>query len=100
LTFGLAAGSCTLSKSLFAQTSGVQVASLRDQLEKGLKARRPVEFRFIDRVVTMVNNNQLPITLVRSTFHWARKKARFRRYPFQYFERALRERARRLRIQI
>ena len=32
----------------------VKTVSLRDQLEKGLKARLPREFAFLDRVVDMV----------------------------------------------
>ena len=67
-------------------------ATLRDTLASGLKARRPREFRFIDRVVGMVENKQLPLDLVQSTFQWVRKK-RFTRYPFQYFERGLIQRA-------
>jgi hypothetical protein len=69
-------------------------ASLKDQLEKGLKARRPQEFAFIARVVTLVEQGILPRTLVDSTFLWARSA----RHPFQYFERGLRVRARRLGI--
>jgi len=63
---------------------------LRIQLEKGLKARLPREFDFIDHVVGMVDNNQLPRDLVQSTFLWARPK---KPYPFPYFENGLRLRA-------
>jgi len=66
------------------------VASLKDQLESGLKARQPQEFAFIARVVAMVEIGQLPYDLVQSTFMWARKK---RPYPFPYFRRALHIRA-------
>ena len=83
-----------------AQESGRNVADLRDQLEKGLRARRPEEFRFIQRVVEMVNQGQLPLGLVKSTFQWARKKADVKRYPYQYFERGLRLRAAKLGILI
>jgi len=69
----------------------VEKPSLKDVLEKGLKARRPVEFEFIGTVVQMVDAGQLPQTLVQSTFLWARKKRV--KYPFQYFEFALRQRA-------
>ena len=71
----------------------VEVANLKQQLEKGLKARRPKEFEFVDQVVTMVGNDTLPLELVKSTFLWARKKAITTRYPFPYFERGLRIRA-------
>jgi len=69
----------------------VEKPSLKDLLEKGLKARRPVEFEFIGTVVQLVDGGQLPQTMVQSTFLWARKKRV--RYPFQYFEFALRQRA-------
>ena len=67
--------------------------TLRETLANGLKARRPREFQFINRVVAMVQNKQLPLDLVQSTFQWARKKTRFKRYPFQFFERGLIQRA-------
>jgi hypothetical protein len=79
---------------------GAEQISLKDQLEKGLKARRPVEFQFVATVVNMVDNNLLPIDLVQSTFLWARKQAKYKRYPFPYFEQALRERAKDIGIAI
>ena len=79
--------------SLVARIAG----DLKEQLEFGLRARRPSEFAFIQRVVTMVKANQLPEKLVKSTFQWARHK---KPYPFPYFERALRIRAAKLGIQI
>ena len=75
----------------------IEVANLQDQLENGLQARLPGEFAFIARVVEMVEANQLPLELVKSTFQWARRK---KPYPFPYFERALRLRAAKLGIQI
>jgi len=68
-----------------------EVGDLKLQLEKGLRARRPEEFQFVTLVVTMVGNDTLPLDLVKSVFLWARKKALTTRYPFPYFERALRE---------
>ena len=41
-------------------------ASLKEALEKGLRARRPSELAFIGRVVAMVDQGQLPLDLVRS----------------------------------
>ena len=67
-----------------------KIANLQDQLEKGLKARLPREFDFIERVVGMVEAKQLPFDLVQSTFLWARPK---RPFPFPYFETGLRTRA-------
>ena len=77
--------------------AGAKIANLRDQLEKGLKARLPREFGFIDRVVGMVEAGQLPYDLVQSTFMWTRVK---RPYPFPYFEAGLRTRAARQGIKI
>ncbi len=76
--------------------SGV-AADLKQQLESELKARRPEEFEFIEQVVTLVDEGTLPLSLVNSTFLWARKK---QPYPFVYFERALRHRAAELGISL
>ncbi len=70
------------------------VAGLRDTLTKGLRARRPQEFAFIDRVVAAVRNDKLKRGLVLGIFQWARKKARLKRkQPFPFFERAMRAEA-------
>jgi hypothetical protein len=74
---------------------------LKTTLEKGLKARRRAEFDFIHHVIAMVDNGELPRSLVESTFLWARKEAAAKRsYPFIYFERGLKARAKKLRIQV
>lgn len=73
-----------------AGTVGVQVANLKQQLEAGLRIERPQDFAFIDRVAVMVEDRQLPLDMVKSTFAWSRKKEP---YPFVYFERGLRARA-------
>jgi hypothetical protein len=70
--------------------SAMQQRDLKEVLEYGLRARRPEETAFINRVVGMVQTGDLPLELVMSTFHWARKK---RPYPMPYFMRALRIRA-------
>ena len=77
-----------------------KTADLKDQLEKGLKARRPEEFAFIADVVSRVENDTLPRSLVDSTFLWARKKATGRIRPYQYFESGLRLRAKRIGIDL
>lgn len=64
---------------------------LKDTLQKGLKARRPNEHQFIAHVVNHVENGHLPLDLVNSTFLWARRQQAH--YPFPYFERGLKERA-------
>jgi hypothetical protein len=74
---------------------------LKTTLEKGLRARRKAEFQFIDHIITMVNSGALPRSLVESTFLWARKEAAAKHsYPFVYFERGLKARAKKLKIQI
>ena len=83
-----------------ASTIAANVAGLQEQLETGLKARRPEEFVFIEKVVNMVSNDQLPLSLVKSTFQWTRQSPKARKYPFYYFQRALRERAKKLGITV
>lgn len=94
LLFGVASW-CRLARRGAAQeTTGdrqeLQVANLKDQLEKGLQARLPREFRFIGTIVRMVERNELPLRLVRAAFQWARRQVRAGKYPFPYFERAIR----------
>lgn len=74
---------------------GVEDLDLQGQLEKGLKARRPVEFAYIAQIVHMVDDGDLPRDLVDSTFVWARKK---RTKRLQYFQFALQARATQLGI--
>lgn len=64
--------------------------TLEDTLAKGLKARLPEEFAFVDRVVKLVDHGRLSREMVQSTFLWARKKPK---HQFQYFEHGLRLRA-------
>jgi hypothetical protein len=73
-----------------------KLLDMKGQLEKGLKARRPVEFEYISNVVTMVENGTLPRTLVDTTFGYARKQRR----PLQYFEFALQVRAKKAGIDV
>ncbi|MCA9119290.1 MAG: hypothetical protein H6822_06375 [Planctomycetaceae bacterium] len=82
------------------QTVAANVADLQQQLESGLKARRPGEFAYIKKVVTMVRMNELPLDLVISTFIWVRHNPQARDYPFVYFQRALQERAKKLGITV
>lgn len=70
---------------------------MKTTLQKGLKARTPEEFEFIDRVVALVEMKALPISLVQSTYTWARRVPRI---PMPYFQRALRLRAKRLGVEI
>jgi hypothetical protein len=67
------------------------VATLTEQLRFGLKARRPVEFEFIDLVVDRVEQKLLPRDMVLSAMTYAQGKNKDRPYP--YFEFSLRKRA-------
>jgi hypothetical protein len=68
---------------------------LKKQLELGLRARRDVEFEYIENVVKLVEKGTLPRKLVDSTFLWARRKSS---RQLQYFQFALRVRAKKLGI--
>ncbi|HEV3343684.1 MAG TPA: hypothetical protein VG125_25150 [Pirellulales bacterium] len=67
-------------------TDGTTRVSLKVQLERGLRAMRPVEFKFLREVVRQVNKGTLPQDLVEQAFLWAHKQ---RSYRVQYFEKAL-----------
>jgi hypothetical protein len=73
------------------------VASLKSQLEAGLRARRPEEFLFVALIVERVEEGKLPRQLVLETFRWAQRR---QPYPFPYFRRALTLRARRLGVSL
>jgi hypothetical protein len=66
-------------------------AQLVDQLNAGLKVRKPAEKLFVERVVQLVDKKVLPLSMVLSVFQYARKKEN--RYPFFYFREALKIRA-------
>ena len=75
-----------------------RIATLKDQLEKGLRARLPAEFAYINAVLQKVQQGRLSTRMVLSTFDYARR--RNRRRPFPYFERALGRQATRLGVQL
>jgi hypothetical protein len=79
------------------ETGSVVTLDLKTTLEKGLRARRPSEFEFIAVVVARVEDGTLPLSVVKSTFGWSRKKIR---YPMVYFEQAMRVRAKRLGVEL
>lgn len=66
----------------------------QQQLEKGLKARRPTDFSFIAEVVAKIEAGDLPQKMVNETFDYARAKSG--NYPFIYFQFAIRKRAEKL----
>ncbi|MHC2068537.1 hypothetical protein ACYFX5_13820 [Bremerella sp. T1] len=80
-------GKCFAPTSLHAADS----ADLKDTLERGLYARLPEQYEFIARVVFKVEQDELSLKLVYSTFKWARQYDKGRRY--YYFEAAMRKRA-------
>jgi hypothetical protein len=72
--------------------------TLRQTLEKGLKARRKSEFAFIALVVKKVEQGQLPKKMVERTFLWARDHRQ--PYPMPYFEKAMQIQAKKLRVEL
>ncbi len=76
---------------------GVTGLDLKTQLQKGLRARRPVEFEYIDEIIALVDSGDLPRPLVTTTFVWARKLPARR---LQYFQFALQTRAKGLAVQL
>lgn len=75
------------------KTSPAVQVTLTQQLQKGLKLRRPIEFEFVDGVVQMVDEDKLSIDTVNKAFAWSRQRNKFR--PYVYFEASLIELAKR-----
>jgi hypothetical protein len=76
---------------------GVSGLDLKTQLQKGLKARRPVEFQYIDEIIELVEEGKLPRKLVVTTYLAAQRQSR---RELQYFQLALAARARGLDVQL
>jgi hypothetical protein len=72
-------------------------ASLKDTLIFGLRPRQPSDYDFVEVVAARVDDKTLPLDLVIGTYRWALKK---RPYPYPYFERALRIRAREIGVEL
>jgi hypothetical protein len=97
LLAGLAAAA--LLNSTGAQPAAAQeIAELKEQLKNGLLVQRPEDQAFVDHVVIMVEQNRLPMELVKSTFQWARRKKK--PYPFPYFRKGLEIRAAEIGVKI
>ena len=79
------------------EAAAATVADLQDQLVSGLKVRRPVDLAFIARVIRLVEQDRLPLSMVLSTHQWAYPKTP---RPFPYFQRAMRIRAARIGVQL
>ncbi len=76
------------------------VADLRERLNSGLRLRTDAEKTFVEQVVSGVEAGSIPRDLVDSTFLWVRSNKGHSNYPFFYFERVLRLRAKKLDIPI
>ncbi len=74
------------------------IPNLKDTLSKGLKARQPKEFAFVDKVVLLVEKKKLPLKMVMTSFKWARDRSE--KIPFVYFENALRTQAKKINVAI
>jgi hypothetical protein len=68
------------------------------KIKAGLRTATPEEHGFVERVVDMAKRGKLPPALLESTFQWARKRPF--QHRFQYFKRALVERAKQEGIRI
>lgn len=68
--------------------------TLKQAIEKGLKARRPSEFAFIKLVVQKVEQGKLPKKMVERTFLWARDN--HQPFPMPYFEKAMQIQAKKI----
>lgn len=75
-----------------------KAASIEDRLTIGLKARRPEDVAWLERVSGMVREGRLPAKVVDSTYLWALRRRQA--YPFPSFRRALELQADRLGIEI
>jgi hypothetical protein len=72
--------------------------SLKEALEKGLKARRKSEFAFIKLVVQKVEQGKLSSKMVERTFLWARNN--HQPFPMPYFEKALQIQAKKIGVSL
>ncbi len=76
---------------------GVVKIDLKKQLETGLLARRPIEFAYIDQIVLLVEQGDLPRKLVVSTFLWARRSPTRK---LEYFAFGLQARTKGMNVQL
>ena len=81
-----------------ATDDGKTAVTLESRLTTGLKARRPEDVEFVERVAELVRTGRLPAKVVDSTFLWAIRRRQS--YPFPAFQKALRIQADRLGIDI
>jgi|GEM_PF-2319504 len=92
-----ACGQSAAARAPAFDAGGVTGLDLETQLQKGLKARRPVEFQYLHEIVKLVDQGKLPRKLVITTFLAAQQR---RRHPLQWFQLALESRARGLDVKL
>lgn len=63
------------------------IVPLEERLVTGLRARRPEDVAFLERVASLVEEGRLPEKVVNSTLAWAQRRGR--NYPLPSFRRAL-----------
>jgi hypothetical protein len=68
------------------------------KIKAGLRTATPEEHGFVERVVDLAKKGKIPPSMVESTFQWARKRPF--QHRFQYFKRAMIERAKKEGIKI
>jgi hypothetical protein len=71
--------------------------TLRELLEKDLRARREVEFTFIQHVVDRVEEKKIPLDTVITMYKWSKQKSH---RPYQYFEKGMKVQAKRLGVDL
>lgn len=76
------------------------VATLKERLMNGLRARTDTERYYVEEVVRFVHEGKLPVKLVDSTFLWVRKNKANNNYPIFYFKRILEYRAKTLNLEV
>lgn len=75
-----------------------QEPSLQDTLKNGLRARRPIEFQFVNEITQLTNEGKLPKDFVLAAFDYSR--TRRPKFPLPYFEFVVRDKARQLGVTI
>lgn len=70
------------------QMLDLNTVELRIQLQNGLRLFLPEQQDFVDQVLNAVDSGQLPRAMVNMVYVWSLR--RNRKYPFPYFEAAMR----------
>lgn len=70
------------------QMLDLNTVELRIQLQNGLRVFLPEQQDFLDQVLTAVDSGQLPRAMVNMVYVWSLR--RNRKFPFPYFEVAMR----------